>query len=151
MQINVTHTVTEDNEWKLDYSATTDAVTIIAMTNHAYFNLNANIGNTATVLEHELLMPTGERQPLAKSAACHRHAAHRRSCPASLMYSARAWVPENAATKMQDVTGAPDYHLIPTGKINEIVANSAWDFTTTKPIGKDIDKGDVTAAGAPRA
>ena len=37
LQVNVTHSITEDNEWKLDYSAKTDATTIVAMTNHAYF------------------------------------------------------------------------------------------------------------------
>ena len=47
----MTHTITEDNEWTLQYSAETDAPTIVAMTNHAYFNLNANIDDTTTVLE----------------------------------------------------------------------------------------------------
>ena len=28
------------------------------MTNHAYFNLNANVDGATTVLEHELTMPT---------------------------------------------------------------------------------------------
>jgi aldose 1-epimerase len=74
-----------------------------------YFNLNANVDNTETVLEHELMMPT--------------------------------------ATKMEDVTGAPDFHLIPTGKINAIAPGSPWDFKKRKAIGKDINKGDVTAAG----
>ena len=50
MVINVTHSITEENEWTLDYSASTDAPTIIAMTNHAYFNLNANVDNTDTIL-----------------------------------------------------------------------------------------------------
>jgi aldose 1-epimerase len=109
LEVNVTHTITEENEWKLDYSAKTDATTIVAMTNHAYFNLNANIDNTETVLEHELTMPTG--------------------------------------TKMEEVTGAPDYHLIPTGKVNTISLGSPWDFTGGKSIGKDINKGDVTALG----
>jgi len=107
--INVTHSLTEENEWVLSYSASTDAPTIVAMTNHAYFNLNANVDGTTTVLEHELKMPT--------------------------------------ATSLQDVSGAPDYHLLPTGKVNHIAVGSPWDFSQTKQVGKDIDKGDVTAKG----
>ena len=109
LRINVTHTITEDNEWTLQYSAETDAPTIVAMTNHAYFNLNANIDDTTTVLETEITMPT--------------------------------------ATKLQDVTTAPDYHLIPTGKVDAIAPGSAWDFTKPKALGKDINKGNVDPKG----
>ena len=44
--INVMHTVTEGNEWVLLYEGTTEASTVLAMTNHIYLNLNANVGNT---------------------------------------------------------------------------------------------------------
>ena len=54
LQINVTHTITEGNEWIITYSGSTDTETVVAMTNHAYFNLNANIDGTGTVLEHVL-------------------------------------------------------------------------------------------------
>ena len=65
----VTYTLTDDNELRLDYTATTDKPTIISMTNHAYFDLGGN-GDWST---HELwlnadrytpadseLIPTGE-------------------------------------------------------------------------------------------
>lgn len=38
----VTYTVTDDNKLDISYSATTDAPTIINMTNHSYFNLSGN-------------------------------------------------------------------------------------------------------------
>lgn len=56
--VNVTHSITEDNAWDIKYFAKTDTATVLMMTNHAYFNLNANIDNTATVLKHEVTMPT---------------------------------------------------------------------------------------------
>ena len=65
----VTYTLTDDDELRLDYTATTDRPTIINMTNHAYFDLGGN-GDLST---HELwlnadrytladneLIPTGE-------------------------------------------------------------------------------------------
>jgi aldose 1-epimerase len=65
----VTYTLTDDNELRLDYTASTDRPTIINMTNHAYFDLGGN----ADLSTHELwlnadrytladneLIPTGE-------------------------------------------------------------------------------------------
>ncbi|MGP1475877.1 MAG: aldose epimerase family protein [Phocaeicola sp.] len=40
--VNVTYKLTEDNGIDIDYNATTDKKTVINMTNHSYFNLNAN-------------------------------------------------------------------------------------------------------------
>ena len=39
MKITVTHWLSDDNVWAIDYRATTDKKTVINMTNHAYFNL----------------------------------------------------------------------------------------------------------------
>jgi len=59
--LQVTHTITEDDQWLISYNATTDKDTVLALTNHAYFNLNGNVDNTPTVMEHVMAMPTGDK------------------------------------------------------------------------------------------
>ncbi len=72
---SVTLTLTEKNELRIDYRATTDAPTIINLTNHSYFNLAGPTSDS--ILGHEIminadrftpvnadLIPTGEIRPV---------------------------------------------------------------------------------------
>jgi aldose 1-epimerase len=76
LNVTVTYWVTNDNELKIDYAATTDKETVLNITNHSYFNL-AGAGN-GDILKHEVminadnvtavdatLIPTGEIKPVA--------------------------------------------------------------------------------------
>lgn len=75
LDVDVTYTLTDDNELKIDYYAVPDADTVINMTNHTYFNLNGHA--SGSILEQELwvdadaftptdieLIPTGEICPV---------------------------------------------------------------------------------------
>lgn len=74
LNAKVTYSLTNDNELKMEYEATTDKPTIVNLTNHTYWNLTAAADN---VLGHELtlnadfylpvdkgLIPTGELKNL---------------------------------------------------------------------------------------
>ena len=61
LDARVEYTWTEDNELVIQYTAVTDADTVINLTNHAYFNLAGE--NSGTVLNHELRMACSKWLP----------------------------------------------------------------------------------------
>jgi aldose 1-epimerase len=58
----VTYTLTEDNELKLDYTATADQATPVNLTNHCYFNLAGHdagsIGEQILTINADTFVPT---------------------------------------------------------------------------------------------
>ena len=58
LTLQVTYTLTNANEFRIDYQATTDKDTVINLTNHSYFNL---AGNGSGSVEGQLLLVNADR------------------------------------------------------------------------------------------
>jgi aldose 1-epimerase len=84
-----TYTLTNDNELKVEMTATTDKPTIVSMAHHTYWNLAGD----GTILDHELTIPADKYTP-----------------------------------------GDP---MVPDGTVKP-VKGTPFDFTTAKPIGRDL-------------
>jgi len=102
LHIRVTYTLNEANDLRLDYEATTDAPTIVNLTNHVYFNLAGNGCGDVYSQQLQLLadqytptdedqIPTGELAPVAGTALDFRQltpiGAHIRSSEQQMLYA----------------------------------------------------------------
>lgn len=60
LQVNATYTLTDDNQLRLEFTATTDKDTVCNLTAHSYFNL----AGRGTILEHSLMIPADRFTPV---------------------------------------------------------------------------------------
>lgn len=65
LQAEVIYTLTDDDELKIDYKATTDKKTIINLTQHSYFNLSGN--TKRDILDHSLTLHADQFLPVDKT------------------------------------------------------------------------------------
>jgi aldose 1-epimerase len=62
LKVSVTYTLTEKNELRIDYEATTDKATVLNLTNHTYWNLAG--AAAGSVFGHEMTLDADEYIPV---------------------------------------------------------------------------------------
>lgn len=63
LSVRVTYTLTDSNELKIEYNATTDKNTVLNLTNHSYFNLSGQ--GSGDILGHELTLHADKFTPVS--------------------------------------------------------------------------------------
>jgi aldose 1-epimerase len=158
LTVTVRYTVTGDQALRIDYEATTDAPTVVNLTNHSYFNL-AGAGS-GDVYGHQLqlnathftpvgpdLIPTGDLDPVAGTPLDFRH-------PAAIGGRIRAGHPQLRYAGGYDhnfVLDRAGDGLSAAAHVTEPVSGRTLDVLTTEPglqfySGNFLD-GTITGAG----
>jgi aldose 1-epimerase len=63
--LSAVYTLTENNEFKIEYKGTTDKTTVLNPTQHSYFNLSGSFNNT--ILDHVIMIDANAITPVDKT------------------------------------------------------------------------------------
>jgi aldose 1-epimerase len=129
LSIDVIYAVSDNNELKIEYSATTDKPTPVNLTNHCYFNLSA--GTDSTILDHELTLNAGKYTPVNDVLIPTGKIEDVKGTPMDFT------TPKKIGKDISTVTGGYDHNWVlngvNAGSLYHAASGRLMEFTTTEP------------------
>lgn len=138
LKLGVAYSLTEDNELRIEYHATTDKPTVLNLTNHAYWNL-AGVPPGGSIHDHELTLFCSKYLPVDETSIPTGELADVAGTPMDFLK------PETMGARIdQPVNGAGGYdhcyvvdgkagELRPAAKIVEPKSGRIMEIFTTEP------------------
>lgn len=112
LNITVVYTLTEQDELKIDYKATTDKATPVNLTNHSYFNLS---GDPETlILDHTLQVDAANYTPVNRELIPTGEIAQVEGTPFEFT------TPQEIGSRINDVRGGYDHNYVLDKTTNEL-------------------------------
>lgn len=121
MKVKIVYTLTDRNELKIDYTATTDAPTIVNLTNHTYWNFRGPAAGD--ILGHELTLQSDEYTAISPELVPSGEIAGVAGTPLDFTS------PHVIGERIGKVEGGYDHNYIVRGKLGEL-----------RPMAKVVEK-----------
>jgi aldose 1-epimerase len=140
LSVTVVYTLTDANELRIDYAATTDKDTVVNLTNHSYFNLGGPA--EADILGHELTLYADKFTPVDKTLTPTGELRNVEGTPLDFRKPAAIGARINQADEQLKFGGGYDHNfaltsgggaLAPAARVYEPKSGRVMEVLTTEP------------------